>query len=66
MAKHYDPLPKEVREQVVREAIAAERRQFCRRMAKYRTDMDIYKAQMTIELLRIRLMQEAGESRGLQ
>ena len=58
--KHVELLPKEIRENVVQEAIRGERRQFCRRMEKYRNDMIVYEAQMRIEVLRIKLMQDAG------
>ena len=66
MADHLEPLPRDVRQQVVNDAVLAERRQFVRRMEKYRNDMVVFNTQMKIEILRMKLLQEAGagKSRG--
>ncbi|GAX78399.1 hypothetical protein CEUSTIGMA_g5841.t1 [Chlamydomonas eustigma] len=60
LAKHYEPLAKAVRQRMVHETLQEERRAFGKRVEKYRTDMTVFHVQMKIEMMRVKLIQEAG------
>ncbi|GAX79185.1 hypothetical protein CEUSTIGMA_g6625.t1 [Chlamydomonas eustigma] len=60
LASLHEILPAHIRHQIVSDALRQELRNFTRRIEQYRDELALYKAQMRMEALRMRLLQDAG------
>ncbi|GFH18960.1 uncharacterized protein HaLaN_15844, partial [Haematococcus lacustris] len=60
LAQHREPLPLDVKHELVQRALLECRRKFYAQLSTYRTNMELYDAQKPIEELRLRLLRDAG------